>query len=122
MAGVLIVSRDWRARALLRAQLLEEGCSVRAYESLRDAATVLVSRSFKPGLLVADISEDGHQDEIDRLAATVRLIPVWVIAGHSTVNEAELRDRGFERVFFRPVDMGKLVEAIKQRLAPARSG
>jgi DNA-binding NtrC family response regulator len=118
MAGVLIVSRDWRSRALLRAQLLEEGCLVKAYATLRDAAPVVVSRSFKPGLLVADISEDGHQDEIDRLADTVRLIPVWVIAGHSTVKEAELRDRGFERVFFRPVDLGKLVGAIKQRLVP----
>jgi len=115
---VLIVSPDWRSRALLRAQLLEEGCVVGAYESLRDAATVLGSRSLEPGLLVADISEDGHQDEIDRLADTAGRLPVWVIAGHSTVNEAELRRRGFERVFFRPVDVGKLVEAIKQRLAP----
>jgi len=119
MAGVLIVSRDWQSRALLRAQLLEEGCLVEAYESLRDAATVLGRRSFKPGLLVADVSEDGHQDEIDRLAGAVKLVPVWVIAAHSTVNEADLRDRGFERVFFRPVDMGELVGAIKQRLAPS---
>jgi DNA-binding NtrC family response regulator len=116
-AGVLIVSRDWRSRALLRAQLLEEGLLVRAYESIRDAATVIGSRSFKPGLLVADISDDGRQNEIDRLAHAVRLMPVWVIAGRATVNEAELRDRGFERVFFRPVGIGELVEAIKQRLA-----
>ena len=90
---------------------------VKAYESLHDAVTVLGSRSFEPGLLVVDVSEDGSQDEIDRLADTVRRVPVWVIAGHSTVNEAELRDRGFERVLFRPVEMGKLVQAIKQRLA-----
>jgi len=123
MPGVVIVSRDWQSRAPLRAQMIEEGCAVRAYESLRDAAVVLAgavgtrtTRGFKPGLLIADLSDDGGPKEIDQFSRVARRLPVWVIASRSSTNETALSDRGFERVFFRPVDVRELVESIKQRV------
>jgi CheY-like chemotaxis protein len=122
VSGVLIVSGDWRSRALLRAQLIEEGCEVRAYESLRDAAGVLrispeaikKTSGFTTGLVVADLSENGTRHEMDQLLRLTQRVPVWVIASRRGTPEPELK--GFERVFFRPVDMRDLVEEIKRRV------
>jgi len=108
----------------LRAQLLEEGCSVRAYQSLRDALGVLARGAtgastgcaFKPGLLIVDFSEGGGPGEMKQLSLIARRVPVWVIAAHSRSPESDLKNRGFERVLFRPVDMRELVESIKRRL------
>jgi len=41
MPGVLIISRDWQTRALLRAQLIEDGCDVRAFVSPDQAKAAL---------------------------------------------------------------------------------
>ena len=130
MTGVLIVSRDWRSRALLRAELIDQGVAVRAYESLRDARGALTAPGFKPGLLVADLAraaglpempgeppdETSLADEVDQLAELARQLPVWVLASHSDVGESELEGRGFEAVLFRPVGLGELAESIKRRL------
>lgn len=120
MTGVLIVSRDWQSRALLRAELIEQGCTVQAYESVRDARVALAARDFKPCLLVADLSEAAGPDEpgeVDQLAEVAMRMPVWVIASHSGALEIELEGRGFEAIIFRPVAVGELVQRIKRRLA-----
>lgn len=130
-AGVVIVSADWQSRALLRAQLLEEGCEVRAFESAADAERVLrrnasvmkgrgsarlVEGDFKLRLIVADLSAGGSASEIERLAQLAQCRAVWVLASRSSAAETEWNTCGFERVLFRPIDMRDLVEAIKHRL------
>ena len=50
MPGVLIISRDWQSRALLRAQLIEDGVDVRAYTSAAEAG------AWVPALVLADLS------------------------------------------------------------------
>jgi hypothetical protein len=40
--GVIIISRDWQSRALLRAQLIEEGVDVRAFISPKEVAAWVV--------------------------------------------------------------------------------
>jgi DNA-binding response OmpR family regulator len=112
----MLVSSDWRTRALLRAQLLEEGCSVRAYELLRDAFRAIGRTPFPPSLLIAELSGDDSANEMDQLSALARLLPVWVLASHSDVNEAVLGGRGFEMILFRPIGMSDLVDRVKSRL------
>ena len=46
---------------------------------------------------------------------------MWVIASRSAIDEKSLQGRGFEAVLFRPVDLGKLVNQIKQRVSRASS-
>jgi hypothetical protein len=113
---VVLVSRDWQTRALLRAQLIEEGSSVRAYESLRDAAPALKSSLFRPSLLVAELSGDESPPELDQLLALAVRLPVWVLASRSDVAEATLKGRAFEAVLFRPIDLSDLVRRVKRRL------
>jgi len=117
VSQILIAGKDWQARALLRAQLLEEGFEVEAYETIPEALATLESRTNLPDLFIADISaSDDPSADVEALSAWSRKIPTWVIASRSYIVEKGLRGRGFEVILLRPVDVGELVDQIKQRL------
>ncbi len=113
---LVLVSRDWQTRALLRAQLLEEGCQVRAYETLQDAAAELQAGDLQPRMLIAELSGDDWRSDLEQLSGLTGRLPVWVLASHSDVGEETLKTSGFETALFRPLDMGDLVRRAKQRL------
>jgi len=118
VAQVILASEDWQARALLRAQLIEEGVAVEAYETVQEALAQAESSSVLPALLIADISANDHPSaDVESLASWAKRIPIWIIASHTSSVRGGLEGRGFERVLFRPVDTGKLLQEIKQRLA-----
>ena len=50
MSHILIAGKDWQARALLRAQLLEEGFEVEAHETIPDALATWIGRKA-PGFV-----------------------------------------------------------------------
>ena len=104
MAKVLLVGKDWQARALLRAQLIEEGASVEAYETGEEALAQLEGRSVLPALLIADLSASDHPSADIEFSHVHR------------PKEQRLEAAAFETLLFRPVDMGKLVQQIRQRL------
>jgi DNA-binding NtrC family response regulator len=115
MAQLVLVARDWTSRTLLRAQLLEEGVEVEAYESVEDAHQALVPSL--PELVVADLTASNDPEaDIHLLASWVKRIPTWIIASRSSGAAAGVEGHGFERIFFRPVDVGELVSLIKRRL------
>jgi CheY-like chemotaxis protein len=117
MAKVLVAGKDWQARALLRAQLIEDGVSVEAYETVDDALAQLEWCFPFPALLIADISaSDNPAVDVERLTIWAKRIPIWLIASHTLSVKGGLEGRGFETLLFRPVDMGKLVQRIQQRL------
>jgi DNA-binding NtrC family response regulator len=115
MAEVVLVAKDWKTRALLRAQLLEEGVQVEAYELLQDALQALVPSL--PALLVADLAaSDDLKADIHSLADWAARVPTWILASHSPQVAKQLERHNFERVFFRPVDVGELVSLIRRRV------
>ena len=97
--------------------MLEDGVSVQAFETVREALAQLEYYPVRPALLVADITASDHPAaDVDSLANRADLIPIWIIASHASSVTGSLDGRGFERVLFRPVDLGKLVEEIRQRI------
>ena len=120
VSQVFLAGKDWQARALLRAQLMEEGVSVEAYETVAEALARLEFFAARPALLIADISASDHPSaDIERLTNWASRLPIWIIASHTSSVEGGLEGRGFEALFFRPLEMGKLVEQIQQRLGRA---
>ena len=118
MNRVILAGKDWTARALLRAQLIEEGFDVEAYEDVEAVVHCLWASREMPPLLIADLFESKKPaEDIATLSHWAKLLPIWLLAINSTVGAATLESRGFERVFFRPLDVGKLVQEIKERLA-----
>ncbi len=117
MAQVLLVGKDWQTRALLRAQLIEEGVDVEAHERAQEATLELEAKELLPDLVIADLSSsDAPASEVELLAVWARHIPVWVIASHSLILDNTLKGRGFQMILFRPLDVGELVEQIKRRV------
>jgi DNA-binding NtrC family response regulator len=117
VAQVVLTGKDWQARALLRAQLIEEGLDVEAYETVEEALAQLEFYSVLPALFIADISVSDHPSaEAESLTPWAKRIPIWVMASHTSSIKGGLEGRGFEMLLFRPVDMGKLVTQIQQRL------
>jgi CheY-like chemotaxis protein len=115
MAQVILVGKDWQARALLRAQLIEEGVEVEAYTTAAEALEAI--SELLPELLVADLTESEDPTlEIEELAKWTRQIPVWIVAGRDLIAGKALRGRGFEMILYRPIDVGELVEQIKRRI------
>ena len=118
MAGVLIISRDWASRALLRAQLLQDGCAAAAYKSAQDVAAVLQNGEFPAGLIFTDFSLGAGEEELSELAELARRhsVPVWAMAPHGADSESWAARYGFESVLFRPVSVGEVAERIEKRL------
>ena len=70
-----------------------------------------------PDLLIADISaSDEPSADVEALSAWSRKVPIWIIASRTYIVEKGLRGHGFEMILLRPVDVGELVDQIKQRL------
>jgi DNA-binding response OmpR family regulator len=143
VSGVLIISRDWQSRALLRAQLIEEGCDVRAFVSPDQATAALVKvrtskaesrrlrvkrgSTFSPGLVIADVSVGSDRGEIEQLANLIRSlpadVPLWVIASRAEPAQewiGLLKEAHLENVLFRPIDGGELLERIKNRIGDGK--
>jgi CheY-like chemotaxis protein len=117
VSRIFIAGNDWQSRALLRAQLLEEGFEVEAHESVHDALSTLTPGATLPDLLIADVSASGDPStDVKGLSAWSRKLPTWIIASRTYIIEKGLRGHGFEMILLRPVDIGELVDQIKQRL------
>jgi len=116
MSRVFLAGKDWQTRALLRAQLLEEGVSVEALETVAEALARLDFFPVRPDLLIAEISSSDHPSEdVERLRPWATRLPIWLIASHTSSLEIGPEPH-FERILFRPLDLGKLVAEIRQRL------
>ena len=117
MAQILLVGKDWQPRALLRAQLIEEGLDVEARETVAEALASLEASPALPALLVADLSSsDDPITDAELLSGWTRQVPTWILASRSLIVDPSLKGRGFELILFRPIDIGELVEQIKRRL------
>lgn len=117
MAQILISGKEWTPRALLRAQLIEEGFDVEACEDVQTVVDRLWGSREMPSLLVVDLFESKKPvEDVATLSHWAKLLPVWILAGHGTAGAGTLEGQGFERVLFRPLDIGKLVLEVKARL------
>ena len=120
MPRILIAGKHWTSRALLRAQLIEEAFDVEAFGDVQSLDNFLQTISELPQLLIADLFESENlPEDIAMLSHWVKLVPIWIMAGHGVADSVAeaMKESGYERVLFRPVDIGKLVKEIKEQLS-----
>jgi hypothetical protein len=110
---IVLLGTKWQARALLRAQLIEEGFEVVAVDTWP-----LMRRHLRPGLKprLAIVDLQGLP-EPERVLDDLRILmdprAVLILSGIGTVAPNKVEDLGFH-VLHRPVTIGSVVAAAER--------
>ena len=110
MKTIIVVGRDWKFRALLRAQLREEGYEALAYETLNDAAPEVAGAAA----LVFDTTDANIADCAPALRRQAERLPVIVVAAadeHLDIPGVTLRHR--------PVSLADIISVVRNLTSAA---
>lgn len=117
MPQICIVGRDWKFRALVRAELREQGYEALGMETLDEVGQSLACGEVSPAALVFDLSESDDPDrDIDTLRLLARALPVLLIASHSNAPALATAPEGIT-LLFRPLAIADVVNRIHTLLA-----
>lgn len=112
---IVLLGPEWPTRALLRAQLAEEGYNVLATDTWPIPRQYLRSDA-KPRAMLIDLQGLPHpRDVLDEVRYLIPPGDVVVLASMATVPIDELRQLGF-RVIPRPVTMHEIVTVLAEML------
>lgn len=113
---VVLLAADWKTRAPLRAQLIEEGFEVVANDTWKDARRYL-RQGTKPSLVVVDLQGLSEADTVLRdLKVLMKPDRVLVISAIGTESIESVQGLGFS-VAARPVSIGDLVASVRALLS-----
>jgi hypothetical protein len=99
---IVILAMEWRPRALIRAQLIEEGFDVAATNTWSMIRRYLQPGS-KPRLVIIDLHDlERSQDVLRDLAVLMKPSRVLVLRSSGTVTQTEIERLGF-RILNRPL-------------------
>jgi DNA-binding NtrC family response regulator len=115
---VVLLGTEWKARALLRAQLIEEGFDVVATNTW-----AMMRRHLRPGnkprLAVVDVKSLDEPERVLRdLAMLMKPDRVLVLTAAATISPSEIAALGF-RVLRRPLTIAAIVSAVSKALQHA---
>lgn len=112
-AKILLAGGEWRPRALVLAQLVEEGYDVAAADTWDEAELLLRKRAAQPAVVVFDIEGEQHaQAALETLGRLVAPGRALILTSAGTLPVAAVRSLGFERVLARPYSVGDLVASV----------
>jgi hypothetical protein len=108
---IVLLGPAWPTRALLRAQLVENGYDVVATDAWPIPRQYL-RRSQQPRLLLIDLHELPHPDEVlDEVGALIPADRVLVVTALGAIAPDVLRRRGFH-VVMRPTTVGDIAATV----------
>jgi hypothetical protein len=112
---IVMLGADWKPRALLRAQLIEEG-----FEVIATDTWAMMRRHLRPGvkprLAVVDLQDLDEPERVLRdLSVLMKPDRVLVVAATATVSPSEISRLGVH-VVRRPVTIAAIVRAVAEIL------
>jgi DNA-binding response OmpR family regulator len=115
---ILLIAADWQFRALVRAQLLEEGYELRALPSVESALSSLVRGDEPPRLIILDMKavnvEAGVLWDLWRLSGEAPLVLCGGALDRAMLGRENLPPA---RVLLRPFRVGDLVDEVRRMWA-----
>jgi hypothetical protein len=110
LPDVVVLGPEWRERALLSAQLIEEGYEVVATDAWPIPRRFLRS-GMKPRVLIVDLHGlPEPREALDEIRGVIPPDRVIVVTALGTINPDEIRTLGFH-VICRPTTVGDIVAA-----------
>jgi hypothetical protein len=117
---VLLLSAEWPERALLRAQLIEQGYEVAAIDR-RPIPRIYRRPEMKPRVILIDLRDlPDPRATLDEVRFILPPDRVVVLMALGTVSEDDVRHLGFN-VIDRPATVGDVVAAVGRIIAPTLS-
>jgi DNA-binding NtrC family response regulator len=110
---VLVIASSWQTRALIGAQLTEEGFEVTGSETFESAVSQLEQSKIKPRLLIVESTEITiDQKAIALLDEICRGAPLVLICGAWECPELEWT--GAIHQLTKPTTIGQIAEKVKE--------
>ncbi len=110
----IIIARDWKERAFLRAELIEEGIKALAVENMSDALEWLSDPGVLPMIIIYDTNNQNKAiQDLERLTKLVSRIPVLILTSSLDTKDNEYKKLGFKNIIRRPISIGDLVSYVK---------
>lgn len=115
MANILLVCREWATRALIRAELEEEGYQATGVEDLSEALFQAESGICPAELIILDtVGQSLREEALERLRQTG--IATIVCAGPFDLTQVDFRRFGLSCILVKPLFIGDLVDKVKEVL------
>ena len=116
MTQICIVGRDWKFRALVRAELREQGYEALGLETLDEVGKAIAGGQVSPAAIVFDLSETDNRDrDLATLRSLALSVPVILIASHSNLPDSSALPEGLAALF-RPLTIAEVVSHVRARL------
>jgi hypothetical protein len=107
--------KNWRERAFLRAELIENGIRTVAVETAKEAGEWVSDERILPMIVIYDNrSQENSSEDIGYLQKHLSSFPILILAGVGEKNSQEFKNSGFDHILLRPVNIGTIVERTKE--------
>lgn len=114
--SAIVIIKDWRERAFLRAELIEEGMRTLASETISEAEEWLGDPRVLPLIVIYDTQlQDDTPKDIEYLREYFRA-PVLILTGSAEKKTHEIQNLGFKHIMPRPATIGDIVRRVKEIL------
>lgn len=116
MTQICIVGRDWKFRALVRAELREQGYEALGLETLDEVGKAVAAGELSPAAIVFDLSETDDRDrDLSTLRSLALSLPVILIASHSNLPDSSTVPASVTTLF-RPLTVADIVSHVRARM------
>jgi DNA-binding response OmpR family regulator len=120
---VAVISKDWQFRALVRAQLLEEGFEAIGLESVGDAIELLTWNRMRADIVLLDPDEQNlDQATISELRQLTGDAPIVAVLRRTVSEEDAVSVIQPARLLYRPFTVRRVVEVVKELAKPLQRG
>ena len=118
MGQIILIAREWKARALITAQLSEEGYEVMALRTIEEAMMLLGRGLVTPHLIILDTAGQSLKASIlADLQALAGDAPILVCSGPFDLTQLDFEKAGFTNLLVRPFTVRDVVDKVNQILA-----
>ena len=112
----IVIIKDWRERAFLRAELIEEGIRTFAVETMDEAKEWLGDPRVLPMIIIYDTQfQDNTSQDIEYLREYSRA-SILIITSSAEKKTHEIENLGFKHVIPRPATIGDVAVRVKEVL------
>ena len=117
MSDVLLVAKEWKARAFVMAQLSEEGYKVMALRTIEEAAMLLCRGLVRPRLIILDtIGQSLEERALADLRSLAGDAPILICTSPYDLARFDFRGMGFTELLVRPFSVQDVVDAVRKLL------